>query len=119
MTYSMHDNMGEEFDEPDEPRIREILAELSNADEEHSDVSLKHESGWALSVFPDKFMRWENVEGGRRDPVDATLDSWEDVVGLLLKTARGEIEEVTSALAGPPRESSPTSPTSPTPPTPS
>ncbi|MET9554493.1 hypothetical protein [Streptomyces sp. NPDC006645] len=108
VTYSMHDNMGEEFDEPDEPRIREILAELGNADEEHPDVSLKHESGWSLSVFPDKFIRWENVERDGPEPMDATLDSWEDIVGLLLKTARGEIEEVTSALAGPARGPSPT-----------
>ncbi|MFB6951169.1 hypothetical protein ACFCXP_16210 [Streptomyces niveus] len=100
VTYSMHDNMGEAFDEPDETRIREILAELSNADEEHPDVSLKHESGWALSVFPDKFVRWENAEPGRPEPLDAMLSSWEDIVGLLLMTARGEIEEVTSALSG-------------------
>lgn len=107
MTYSMHDTMGEAFDDPEETRIREILAELGNGDEEHPDVSLKHESGWALSVFPDKFVRWENAEPDQPEPVDASLSSWEDIAGLLLKTARGEIEEVTSALAGPSGGSSP------------
>ncbi|MGW1019597.1 hypothetical protein [Streptomyces niveus] len=108
VTYSMHDNMGEAFDEPDETRIREILAELSYADEEHPDVSLKHESGWVLSVFPDKFVRWENAEPGRPEPLDAMLSSWEDIVGLLLMTSRGEIEEITSALSGQSDGSSPT-----------
>ncbi|MFD6329540.1 hypothetical protein ACFWGI_08255 [Streptomyces niveus] len=108
MTYSIRDNMGETLDEPDETRIREILAELSNADEEHPDVSLKHESGWALSVFPDKFVRWENAEPDQPKPVDAMLSSWEDIVGLLLMTARGEIKEVTSALSGPSGRPSPT-----------
>ncbi|MFE4368457.1 hypothetical protein ACFRMN_09460 [Streptomyces sp. NPDC056835] len=101
VTYFMYDTMGEGFDEPDEARIREILAELTGADEEHPDVSLQHESGWSLSVFPDRFVRWQNVESDRPEPVDATLSSWDDIVGLLLKTARGETEEVTSALAGP------------------
>lgn len=112
MTYfmhdSMHDTMGEAFDEPDETRIREILAELGNADEEHPDVSLKHGSGWALSVFPDKFVRWENAEPDQPEPVDAAVSSCEDIVGLLLKAARGEIEEVTSAPAGLSGEPSPT-----------
>ncbi|MEV6423661.1 hypothetical protein [Streptomyces sp. NPDC051662] len=103
VTYFMYDTMGEEFNEPDEARIREILAELSNADEEHPDVSLQHESGWSLSVFPDRFVRWENVESAQPEPVDATLSSWDDIVGLLLKTARGETEAVTSALTGPSR----------------
>ncbi|MFE4534508.1 hypothetical protein ACFRKB_05445 [Streptomyces scopuliridis] len=98
MTYFMYDTMGEEFDEPNEARIREILNELSNADEEHPDVSLQHESGWSLSVFPDKFVRWQNVESSQPEPVDATLASWDDIVGLLLKTARGETEEVASVL---------------------
>lgn len=77
MAYAMHDRVGEAFDEPDEARIREILAELGNADadEEHPDVSLKHESGWALSFFPDKFVRWENGEPDRPrpEPLHATL----------------------------------------------
>ncbi|MEU5167715.1 MULTISPECIES: hypothetical protein [Streptomyces] len=101
MTYFMYDAMGEEIDEPDEAQIRSLLAEISSADEEHPDVSLQHESGWSLSVFPDRFVRWQNVESAQSEPVDATLSSWDDVVGLLLMTARGETDEVTSALAAP------------------
>lgn len=62
MSYFMNNIPGESVDAPDEVGIRRILAELHNSGEEHPEVSLVHGSGWSLSVYPDKFVVWENVE---------------------------------------------------------
>lgn len=94
MSYFMNNLMGESIDSPDEARIRQILTELEKADDEHTDVSLGHEPGWTLSVFRDKRILWENVEDPDVSPREATLDSWDDVVDLLLELSRGNIEAV-------------------------
>ncbi|MEU0740340.1 hypothetical protein [Streptomyces sp. NPDC006134] len=94
VSYFMNNLMGESIDSPDEAQIRQTLAELEKADDEHTDVSLGHESGWTLSVFRDKRLLWENVEDPDVSPREATLDSWDDVVGLLLELSRGNIEAV-------------------------
>lgn len=97
MAYFMTDLMGETVDQPDENRIREIISGLENADDEHPDVALSHESGWSLSVFSDKTLLWENVEDSSVTPREVTLDSWDAVVGLLLALSRGDIAEVEQA----------------------
>lgn len=96
MSYFMNNIMGESIDEPDEEGIREVLAELRDADSEHFDVSLVHESGWSLSVYPDKNLVWENVNEDEVRPRDLTLDSWQGVVDVLLKLSRGEISTLNS-----------------------
>ncbi|MFI0904262.1 hypothetical protein ACH4TE_12040 [Streptomyces sioyaensis] len=92
----MNNIMGESIDEPDEPHIRRILSELQNADDEHLDVSLNHESGWSLSVYPDRAVLWENVESSDMPPREAVLDSWDEVVALLLELSQGNISVVES-----------------------
>jgi hypothetical protein len=94
VSYFVNNLMGESIDSPDEARIRQILTELEKADDEHTDVSLGHESGWMLSVFRDKRLLWENVEDPDVSPREAALDSWDDVVDLLLELSRGNIEAV-------------------------
>lgn len=94
MTYFMNDLMGETVDQPDENRIRQIVAGLEGADDEHPDVALSHESGWSLSVFSDKTLLWENVEDSSIEPREATLESWDEVVRILLELSRGNIAEV-------------------------
>ncbi|MGW2571185.1 hypothetical protein [Streptomyces sp. NPDC001537] len=96
MSYFMNNLMGESIDEPNEARIREVLTELQNADNEHVDVSLVHESGWSLSVYPDKVLVWENVNDGTTRPRELTLESWQGVVDVLLKLSQGEISAVHS-----------------------
>ncbi|MEU4848699.1 hypothetical protein [Streptomyces gilvosporeus] len=96
MSYFMNNLMGESIDRPGESHIRRILSELQNADEEHPDVSLNHESGWSLSVFQDRAVLWENVEDPDVPPREAELDSWEEVVALLLELSRGNISAVES-----------------------
>ena len=96
VSYFMNNAMGESVDEPDEAKIREIVTELQNADSEHFDVSLVHESGWSLSVYPDKSLVWENVNDEAVRPSELTLPSWPEVIDALLKLSRGEVSAVQS-----------------------
>ncbi|MFF4061667.1 hypothetical protein ACFYZ8_40285 [Streptomyces sp. NPDC001668] len=91
MPYFVNNVMGDSIDEPDETRIRELLAELKNADHEHFDIVLVHESGWSLSVYPDKAVVWENVINTASRPCEFTFDSWQDVLEALLHLSRGEV----------------------------
>ncbi|NEA99758.1 hypothetical protein [Streptomyces sp. SID13726] len=92
----MNNIMGESVDEPGAAVIRKILAELQNADGEHLDVSLVHESGWSLSVYPDKNLVWENVDDGQARQREITADTWEGVVVVLWQLSRGEIWKLNS-----------------------
>lgn len=96
VSYFMNNAMGESVDEPDEAKIRAIVAELQNADNEHFDVSLVHESGWSLSVYPDRSLVWENVNDEAVQPSELTLEAWSDVIDALLKLSRGEVSAVQS-----------------------
>jgi hypothetical protein len=95
VSYYMNTVLGESVSTPDETTIREVLAGLEKADDEHPDVALAHESGWSLSVFRDKTLLWENIEDeAAGPPKEKTFDSWDSVVGTLLTLARGDIEGV-------------------------
>ena len=95
MSYFVNTRWGGGEDSPSEPRMREILAELDakeNGDDEHPDVSLVHESEWALSAFADGLLVWENLEEGeprhmRNVPRERVLELW-------LKLSRGEIGSI-------------------------
>ncbi|MFJ2737923.1 hypothetical protein [Streptomyces sp. NPDC087317] len=62
MSYFMYDVMGGTVDEPDPETMRRVLDGLAQADDEHPDVSLTHESGWCLSAFCDGLLVWENSD---------------------------------------------------------
>jgi hypothetical protein len=96
MSYFMNDLMGTSVDAPDEAQIRAIVASLSNADEEHADISLVHESGWSLSIYPDRTLVWENVEHSDAAPREISIDSWDGVIDALLNLSRGDIAAVDS-----------------------
>ena len=51
MRYTVTARWGGSEDEPNELRMRELLAQLDAHDPEHPDAWLTHESGWTLSVF--------------------------------------------------------------------
>ncbi|MET7730910.1 hypothetical protein ABZT02_06040 [Streptomyces sp. NPDC005402] len=91
MSYFLNNVWGDSIDEPDEARIREVLAELKNSDSEHFDIALVHDSGWSLSVYPDKAVVWENVINDVTLPCEFTFDSWQDVLKALLNLSRGEV----------------------------
>ena len=44
--------------------IPALLADLANADEEHVNVDIEDDGGIGLSVFADRWITIEDVEGG-------------------------------------------------------
>jgi hypothetical protein len=96
MYYFMKDLMGVSVDAPGETQIRAIVASLNNADEEHADISLVHESGWSLSIYPDRTLMWENVENPDTAPRETSLDTWDEVINALFKLSRGDIAALDS-----------------------
>ena len=93
MSYFVNTRWGGGQDSPPESRMREIVAELDvKEDDEHPDVSLVHESEWALSAFAGGLLVWENLEQG--EPRHMRDVARERVIELWLKLSRGEIEEV-------------------------
>ena len=62
--------------------LPELYAELSKADQEHTDVSVTHESEWCLSAFSSGLLVWENVAGEgeprhmRNVPKAKTIELW-------------------------------------------
>lgn len=71
-----------------------LVAELDEADDaEHPDVSVTHESGWALSAFSSGLVVWENIEGDGPAVHRASMDRVEvrRLFGLL---ASDDVEAV-------------------------
>jgi len=101
VSYFMRDLIGTSTDEAGEARIREFLRQLGNADDEHPDVALEHESAWSLSVFADRSVLWENLDAPGGNEQRVTPASWDDVVQLLLTLSRGEIENVQRSVDAP------------------
>lgn len=55
--------MGETFDDPSEDLIEAVLRELDGPiDQEHTDVSATHHSGWCLTAFPSGLLVWEDLD---------------------------------------------------------
>jgi hypothetical protein len=73
--------------------LPDLYAELSEAGQEHTDVSLTHESEWCLSAFSSGLLVWENVAGDGETmhmfnvPEVKTIELW----SLL---ASGSIDEI-------------------------
>ena len=62
MTFStLHLDGSGEQDPPLEALAR-LVRELDEADAEHTDVSVMHESMWSLSAYKNGLVVWENVE---------------------------------------------------------
>jgi hypothetical protein len=81
-----------------EPATAELLpaliAELDNADAEHTDVSITDESGWGLSAFATGLVIWENVEGDRDTEQQMTGVSRAEMVEMFTDIADGNLEAV-------------------------
>jgi hypothetical protein len=70
----------------------DLLDELLNADPEHPDIAVTHESEWSVTVYKSGFVVLENLE--EREPFhlgpldrNATLD-------LMVAIAAGRIDDV-------------------------
>ncbi|MFF9819795.1 hypothetical protein [Streptomyces sp. NPDC014006] len=94
MSYFMYDVMGGTVDEPDPEMMRRVLDGLVQADDEHPDVSLTHESGWSLSAFGDGLLVWENPDEDSMAPGEIRDVSREEVLRLFGLLAAGDIASV-------------------------
>ena len=77
-------------------RFNELLDELADADADHPDVAVTHDSEWSLSVFRDGRAFLEHLEDGRVFHRDAVERS--ELINLMAAVAEGRIKE---ALSGP------------------
>ncbi len=73
--------------------LADLYSELSQADGEHTDVSLTHESEWCLSAFHSGLLVWENV-AGESEPKHMCNVPKEAVVELWSLLAAGSIYEI-------------------------
>lgn len=63
MAVTLTHRAGEMDEYVDDADLDDLVAELDGPeDSEHPDVSVAHESGWALSAFPSGLVVWEDVE---------------------------------------------------------
>lgn len=71
-----------------------LVAELDGPDDaEHPDVSVTHESGWALSAFPSGLLVWENIDSDGPGAHRASVDRIEvrRLFGLLARDDVGAV----------------------------
>jgi hypothetical protein len=66
---------------PSVNRLKEVLAQLDVADDEHASVALTHESEWSLGAYPSGLLVWENLEHNQprhlnRVSRDRVLELW-------------------------------------------
>jgi hypothetical protein len=71
-------------------RMAAVLASLDQADDEHPDVSLAHETDWSMAVFPSGLVVFENLETG--PPMHMRGVSRARALELWQQLARGEVE---------------------------
>ena len=71
--------------DPEQDWIGPLISELNQADQEHPDVAVTHESGWSLSGLATGLVIFENVESD-----DAPLSS---------ELTRQQLAEAFAALA--------------------
>ncbi|MFI9206308.1 hypothetical protein [Streptomyces sp. NPDC053048] len=98
----MTDLSGASVEEPDEATMRTILDTLADADDEHPDVSLTHESGWSLSAFPSGellWLLWENLDEADTTPRQIAGVPQDEVLRLFGLLATGDTAEI-DRLAG-------------------
>lgn len=105
MTYHVRHWLGDTEGEGEfaTTRFGELLDELAEADDEHPDISVTHESEWCLSVGKSGALILENLE--ENEPVHMTSADRAMTLALMVAVAEGRIEDARSApwKAGYPR----------------
>jgi hypothetical protein len=91
MTYSVRHWWGKQERDVPAKRFAEILAELKDADDEHPDVSLEHESAWGLSYGRSGVVTFENVESREGKPRHMRDITPKQVIALWKRLARGDL----------------------------
>jgi hypothetical protein len=80
----------------EEAMLPQLLEELAHADREHTDVSVQHESGWTLSIFPSRRVVLENVESDEM-PRSAQMATDGDCLRAMGAVASGSLNELNYA----------------------
>ncbi|NUP07716.1 MAG: hypothetical protein HOW73_16840 [Polyangiaceae bacterium] len=93
MSYLVRRWWGKEERDLDKDKFREVIEELEQADDEHPDVALKHETEWVLSYSRSRRLVFENVEHGGGARHLANVDP-ERVVLLWGHLADGDLEAI-------------------------
>jgi len=93
VTYSITHTSGAMEHAPGRDSIAALLDELDETDIEHADVSVSHESGWTLSVYPSGRLVWENIEEDD-EPLHTFVHERAEVERLLFAVADGHVEIV-------------------------
>ncbi len=78
-------HIGGEMESVSRSQLPDLLAELDLADREHTNVGVQHESGWAMSLFPNGLVVWEHL--------DADAET-----GRLFGLSRDEMRELSATL---------------------
>ncbi|MEU1890968.1 hypothetical protein [Streptomyces pristinaespiralis] len=94
MSYFMYDDMGGTIDAPDPQTVRQVLDGLAQADDEHPDVSMAHESGWSLSAFASGLLLRENTGHDSVIPAQMRAVGREEVLRLFGLLAGGDIAAI-------------------------
>ena len=94
MSYFMYDVMGGTVDEPDPETMGRVLDGLADADDEHPDVSLSHESGWCVSAFRDGLLVGEKPDDDSVPPGEIREVTREETLRIFGLLASGDIASV-------------------------
>ncbi|MFE0522978.1 hypothetical protein [Streptomyces sp. NPDC058954] len=71
-----------------------MLDGLAQADDEHPDVSLTHESGWCLSAFGGGLLVWENADEDSAAPGEMREFGREETLQIFGLLTAGDIASI-------------------------
>jgi hypothetical protein len=94
VSYHITHRWGDMEDEPPLDSLSALYDELEHEDEEHTSVSLTHESEWNLGAYGGGLLIWENLEAIENEARHMEHVPKEKVLELWRKLAQGKIEEV-------------------------
>ncbi len=86
------DRFGNSIDRPSLGDLRRLLASLDEADDEHPDVALTHESEWSLGVRRSGVVVFENLESD--DPPMHQVLTRDEALDLWVLLSHGRIDEL-------------------------
>jgi hypothetical protein len=97
MPFTIMHRMGDMDVDPPIESLEDLLKELEIEDEEHPDVSVRHdETQWCLSAFPGGLLIWGNVEDEDGHARHLKNVPREKVLELWTKLTKGELSSINS-----------------------
>ena len=94
MSYHITHRWGDMEDEPPLDSLSALYDELEYEDEEHTSVSLTHESEWDLGAYGGGLLIWENLETENNEARHMENVPKEKVLELWRKLAQGKLSEI-------------------------